>query len=92
MFAMDYMVDGFQHSLCILQHIGIPETQYFEALFFHKAGTGFIFLAVCFLRMLPTVQFDNELRTQTGKVSDVSSYRMLPTEFNAHLFSTQQVP
>ena len=71
-----------QHSLQILHHIIVPETQHQITLATQPCIPLFI---ICRLfGMLPAVQFDNEISFHADKIHNVTTYGFLPLEFQAH--------
>lgn len=59
--------DFLKNAFCILQHVMIPEAQDSLTVCFQYCGAGSVFFR---LRMLATVQFDDEPGSIAEKVSD----------------------
>ena len=73
--------DNFQTSVCLLQHIMVPEAQHLKALLLQVAAAPIIFcLLFC---MLSAIQFDDQAGFQAGEVGDVWPYCMLSTKLVA---------
>lgn len=80
-----------QNRLCFLEHLIVPEPQYPESLCLNLLIPARII--VCLFLMLPTIQFDNQLCFQAGKIGDIDTDGDLAPESVALKLSiSQRVP
>ena len=75
-----------QHTFRVGEHVVVPETDDTIALRLDPAGAGLVIL-----RMLSTVDFDNELDLGAKEIDDVGSQRMLASEAETFELSSAQV-
>lgn len=75
------LVDSFEHSGLIRQHLMVPETQHPKACCLQKR------LAACIRLnlqgMLPTIEFNDQPPIETDKIDDVRPYGLLPAELES---------
>jgi len=86
-----YLQNHFQHRLRLLKHLVIPEPQYPKSLRLHLQVAARIIFRL-FL-MLPSIQFDNQLRFQAGEIGDVvADGHLAPEAVAAKLVAAQIAP
>ena len=73
----EFEEDHLEHAIRVREHIGIPETDDAVAAQFEKARTAFICRIV---RMLTTIEFDDQLSFDADEIGDIKSDRKLPPE------------
>ena len=70
--------NGLKHSVCILQHVIVPETHDTKSLRFEKPCALIVLLRS--EGMLSAIDLDDERRFKASEVDDVTSNRPLPAE------------
>lgn len=81
----------YQDPLDILQHLVVPKTHDREALRPEPSISRSIFFSL--FGMLSTVYLNDQLPIQANKIDNISSQRLLSSEFHpAKLFSSQRSP
>jgi hypothetical protein len=73
--------NGFENTLEIVQNVVIPKTNDVISAFFQRQRTFAVRSGA--LRMLATVNFDNQFPIQSNEVDDKSCKRNLPLEFDS---------
>ena len=68
------------HTVDVLKHIVIPESNYLKALRLQPSSSGFIVFGL--LRVLPAVEFDNKFGFESDEIHDVSSDGGLPSKLD----------
>lgn len=83
--------NGVQHDSCRCQHFMIPESQHTESTL---CQVGVPLRVVRFgLRVLTSVEFDDQARLQAREVSDIGTDRMLSAEtVTAQCSSSEMLP
>src|SRR5579872_1632983 len=74
----DSTLNHLKHALDIGQHIGVPKSQYAIALRLEKFGPSCI--AFRLLRVLSTVDFNDDLQIMAGEIDDVAAKPHLPSK------------
>jgi hypothetical protein len=75
--------NGFEQAIEIAQDLLVPETHYPIPLAFEVGRARLIGIYVGLLAMLAAVQFDDKPCLKTEEIGNVSTNRMLPSEFRA---------
>ena len=86
-----FVQDGGEDGVRLLQDVVVPKTQYAKALRFEVAGA--VGVVARLGSVLSTVCFDNQARVGADEIHDVAAYRLLSAEFVAiQLLAAQASP
>jgi hypothetical protein len=78
-----------KHALDIGQHIIVPETQH--AVTHGLQILGPMLVVIRLLRMLTTIQLNNQHGLRTDEIDDVTAYFVLPSELPSRQVAVAQV-
>ena len=70
----------FPHAVQLRHHLIIPKAQHAIAARFQKTCSGLISRPL--LRVLSTIEFDNQAQRGTAEIDNIRTYRMLTPEFS----------
>jgi hypothetical protein len=86
-----FLHDRCEHTLRVGQHFVIPESENLKSVRYQNVGAGEV--VVLSQIVLPTVEFDDQAKFETGEIGKVTGDRMLaPESESLQTTGTQVVP
>jgi len=91
--AHQFICDGFENSLCFLQHLIVPKTHHAQTKRFQFPGSIRIINSLLVIGMSAAVKFNDQSSFMAVKIGDIAGNGMLPAEFETQqLAVAQQLP